>query len=347
MSLPCRAFVSPHEDAAPLASLDPRSQATKASEQVSFHPHTRCYTAHAFMAFNASASSTNPSTFPISPILSRQRSSTFKPLVSPATSAYDSPDHRGLHDGPDNHCEHQFHRHNGDDNHAVLLRILSLECPERERYHVSRNPVRLSPPRTPRTAAPRRFLHKKAAMAGMFAISALAGAIPLVCVVTRFIRRRRACRNDRMMTDAAYVPTSLRALIDEDDAALHSLDLSCASHAYARARSPPQQAHGYAYDHDYAPTDYATDPAHEHACAGYAASTRTRAPWALQRTARVPQPRHARAVAVTVRARAYSEALRARVAVRVFAGDSGAGAVAAAGLSVERYEWGGAAAESA
>ncbi|KAJ7633376.1 hypothetical protein DFH06DRAFT_691412 [Mycena polygramma] len=73
------------------------------------------------------------------------------------------------------------------------------------------------------------FLQNKGAVAGVFTAVGLLALIALVCVIRRIVRRRHRQQLDREMDEISFVPTALRAIVDDDDAGFHrlpSLDLS-------------------------------------------------------------------------------------------------------------------------
>ncbi|KAJ7616757.1 hypothetical protein DFH06DRAFT_105692 [Mycena polygramma] len=73
------------------------------------------------------------------------------------------------------------------------------------------------------------FLQNKGAVSAVFTAVGLLALIALVCVIRRIVRRRHRQQLDREMDEISFVPTALRAIVDDDDAGFHrlpSLDLS-------------------------------------------------------------------------------------------------------------------------
>ncbi|KAJ6451669.1 hypothetical protein C8R47DRAFT_300578 [Mycena vitilis] len=73
------------------------------------------------------------------------------------------------------------------------------------------------------------FLQNKGAVAGVFTAVGVLTLIVLVCMIRKIVRRRHRQQLDREMDEISFVPTALRAIVDDDDAGFHrlpSLDLS-------------------------------------------------------------------------------------------------------------------------
>ncbi|KAF7298402.1 hypothetical protein MKEN_01364900 [Mycena kentingensis (nom. inval.)] len=116
---------------------------------------------------------------------------------------------------------------------------------------------------TSTTSTDTAFWHNKGAVAGVFTVVGIIALVGLFYLTTCIMRRRRAARYEAEMDEVSFIPPSLRAIADSEDAehgnanagglqhgpsgrVLPSLDHSASSHAH-----PDYGAAGYDYEYGY------------------------------------------------------------------------------------------------